>query len=158
MTSKQRDKLIKALALLESNYDGEVIGAAKAIVRIVKDAGKTFDDVIITVIGSGYSTESYVDEIRTAYENIWSDSARAREDFEERVKRATYGQHTRERFQRSNWHQIALEIDRRYRINLTDWEVGFIISLARRMPGSITANQWKVLLRIAKKLEARHGY
>ena len=168
MTAKLRDKLVKALALLESDQDGEVMGAAKAIVRIVRSAGATFDDVVVAVIGAANvggarPTATYTDEAGSyhkAWDDLWENQPAARDRYEQACRDSTYRQEPNDyvRFKRSQWRQMAEAIYEYHKFDLTDWEEGFIASISRLRNPMLTDNQWKVLLRIAKKLEATAGY
>ena len=136
MTQKERSKLIKVLALLSSDKDGEVLGAAKAAIRILEKNNSTFDDVIGGVIGTSESNKQH----------------RAHSYDAGRTRRDT------SRFKRVNWSGIVDGIFSRYYDYLNEWEQDFMSDMFDRRELQISDNQWKVIRRIAVKMEKLHGY
>lgn len=137
MTQKERQKLIRVLALLSSDKDGEVIGAAKAAIRLLEKNNATFDDVISGTISAGGEEKPY-----GAYR--WAKEEQERRD--------------NDRFKRVDWRRIVTEIFNAYFPILSEWEQDFIDSLCDRRMSTVTDNQWKVIRRIAMKMESKHGY
>lgn len=48
-----RERLARLLAMFSSDYDGEVVNAARAAERLVKSAGVTWHDVLATTFAPG---------------------------------------------------------------------------------------------------------
>lgn len=46
ITERDRRKLIRFLGMLGSDHDGEVVNAARIALRLIKDRGLTWDDVL----------------------------------------------------------------------------------------------------------------
>lgn len=148
MTQKERQKLIRVLALLSSDRDGEVLGAAKAAIRLLEKNNTTFDGVISGIIGGG----------REEPEGVYDYTQRKAR--EERKRRSAEYRHERdnERFKRAGWRLIIVGIYNAHYPSLNEWEQDFVTSLFERKMNTITDNQWKVVKRIARKMEARYGY
>jgi hypothetical protein len=51
MTPSQRTRLIKLLGMLGSEHDGECLNAARSAQRLVKEAGETWEQVLMAATG-----------------------------------------------------------------------------------------------------------
>src|SRR5258708_5210653 len=93
-----RDKLVKLLALLGSDQEGEVLAAARRIAAMLREADRSWDDLVTMPAAKGWwqafevSTRYFLELKRRAAaersaEN-WKAIARAREDELRRLKAA----------------------------------------------------------------------
>lgn len=66
LSSHDRSRLAKLLGMLGSNFDGEVVNAARAADRLIKNAGETWESVIIhtTTIAVSYQPHTRQREYR----------------------------------------------------------------------------------------------
>lgn len=128
MQAKDKDKLLKTLALLSSDVDGEVLGAARAAVRIMNKSGVTIKDIILVK-----ETDNAAQQRRTD----WSRT---------QTKRSTF-------YSRDKWRSLAGEINVFYWGQLNLWEQEFVENMDNRISDEISNNQWRVIVRLAEKFE-----
>ena len=93
-----RDKLLKLLALLGSDQEGEVLAAARRIDAMLREADRSWDDVIALPTGKGWLqafefSSLYFLELKRRImaersAQNWKAIARAREDALRRLKEA----------------------------------------------------------------------
>lgn len=59
LTNSDRERLAHLLAMFSSNFDGEVVNAARAAERLIKRSGETWESVIIHGIAGPTRRETY---------------------------------------------------------------------------------------------------
>lgn len=101
-TQVDREKLVKFLALTDSDQDGEAIAAARMASRLVRDGGLEWDDVIVLGPLKGWRSQfsiwaRYVAELKRRIQSEraashWQIIARLREQEINRLREASAGQ------------------------------------------------------------------
>ena len=137
VNQKDKDKLIKSLNLLSSDYDGEIVSAAKAAVRILNKNGISFNDIFNVTVNAENNRPA----------NPYSAANHAA------TWDAYYNNHAKKEsgYAKAGWSKLALMIRVRKMAELTGWEQTFIESIIDR--SYITDKQWSVLHRIAVKTQ-----
>ena len=126
--------LVKLLRMLESPHDGEVVNAARAACRFIRTAGTSWEDLAIAAAQG--------DESRRLNAEI----AELR-----RINRALTAEVGRSRMRQPLTEDDAIKFALARRYQLTDWERGFIESIART--SWLSTKQTDRLNRIVAKLQ-----
>jgi len=122
-------KLALIVPRLGSPHDGEIVASVKAIERTLKSAGCDWHDLSAAIGAAAAPPRSNTD---AGHAPIWSELDRAR---------------------RQGWHLILFK-----QTWLTEWERGFVLSIAERMVaapfGRQTAKQEIILNRLISRASA----
>jgi hypothetical protein len=136
LTAAQRTRLIRLLGMTGSSHDGEVLNAARAAAKYLKEIGMTWEEALT---GHGYDESAMQDMANQAFQAGYQDG---------HVKGAAAAR----AYRPPNWRGFCQELEEEYWDNLSDWEQGFVSSFNERGYARPTPKQQAVFERIAAAL------
>jgi len=133
----QRTRLIRLLGMIGSAHDGEVLNAARAASRYLKEIGMTWEEALT---GHGYDESAMQDMANQAFQSGYQDGHVA-------------GAAAARAYRPPNWRGFCTILVDEYWDAMTDWERGFVQSFIERGYGRPTPKQQAVFERMAAALQ-----
>jgi hypothetical protein len=145
-----RERLARLLGMLGSAHDGEVVNAGRLAIRMLKEAGMTWEQVVTPTV-NGHDESVVIDAARAllAENERLTDEV---EDLREQLQRSR----ARSLQTPSHWNEpktVTEQIEQaiEWTARLTDWEREFATSIAGRW--RLTQKQRDRLDQISRKIE-----
>src|SRR5713101_4841001 len=135
-----KEKLAKVLGLLGSDYDGEVVSAARRAQSLLADEGLTWFDVIVAP-----DNDTSVEACR----QLIHENYLLRKEIDRLSTKSSSAQPT---YEKPETAREAINLCIAWTADLTDWEREFISSVAG-WRGNLTEKKKQRLIRIVGKIE-----